>query len=118
MERLRRKQGDWPDDSFISIASADVQGPPLEGRSLACPGPCCSRPGSPGVEFARTVWWYRPRIYGKVRNLMETIADLHLHSRFSIATGKEADLEHLDLWGRYKGVQVVGTGDCTHPEWL
>ncbi|MBW1990847.1 MAG: UvrD-helicase domain-containing protein [Deltaproteobacteria bacterium] len=25
---------------------------------------------------------------------------------------------HLDLWGRYKGVQVVGTGDCTHPGWL
>jgi DNA helicase-2/ATP-dependent DNA helicase PcrA len=49
---------------------------------------------------------------------MEVIADLHLHSRFSIATGKTADLEHLDLWGRYKGVQVVGTGDCTHPEWL
>ena len=49
---------------------------------------------------------------------METIADLHLHSRYSIATGKEADLEHLDLWGRYKGVQVMGTGDCTHPEWL
>ena len=49
---------------------------------------------------------------------METIADLHLHSRYSIATGKEADLEHLDLWGRYKGLQVIGTGDCTHPEWL
>lgn len=49
---------------------------------------------------------------------METVADLHIHSRYSIATGKQADLEHLDLWGRYKGVQVVGTGDCTHPEWL
>ncbi|MFZ5450573.1 MAG: UvrD-helicase domain-containing protein [Thermodesulfobacteriota bacterium] len=49
---------------------------------------------------------------------MEVIADLHIHSRFSMATGKEADLPHLDLWGRYKGVQVVGTGDCTHPEWL
>jgi DNA helicase-2/ATP-dependent DNA helicase PcrA len=49
---------------------------------------------------------------------MEVIADLHIHSRFSIATGRDADLEHLDLWGRYKGVQVVGTGDCTHPEWL
>jgi DNA helicase-2/ATP-dependent DNA helicase PcrA len=49
---------------------------------------------------------------------MEIVADLHLHSHFSIATGREADLEHLDLWGRYKGVQVVGTGDCTHPEWL
>jgi DNA helicase-2/ATP-dependent DNA helicase PcrA len=49
---------------------------------------------------------------------MEVIADLHIHSHFSIATGREADLEHLDLWGRYKGVQVVGTGDCTHPRWL
>ncbi len=49
---------------------------------------------------------------------MEIIADLHIHSRFSIATGQEADLEHLDLWGRYKGVQMVGTGDCTHPGWL
>ncbi len=49
---------------------------------------------------------------------MEVIADLHLHSHYSIATGREADLEHLDLWGRYKGVRVVGTGDCTHPEWL
>jgi DNA helicase II / ATP-dependent DNA helicase PcrA len=49
---------------------------------------------------------------------MEVIADLHLHSHYSIATGRQADLEHLDLWGRYKGLQVVGTGDCTHPEWL
>jgi DNA helicase-2/ATP-dependent DNA helicase PcrA len=49
---------------------------------------------------------------------MEVIADLHIHSHFSIATGRDADLEHLDLWGRYKGLQVVGTGDCTHPQWL
>jgi DNA helicase-2/ATP-dependent DNA helicase PcrA len=49
---------------------------------------------------------------------MEVIADLHIHSHFSIATGREADLPHLDLWGRYKGLQVVGTGDCTHPQWL
>ncbi|MCL6621246.1 MAG: UvrD-helicase domain-containing protein [Syntrophobacterales bacterium] len=49
---------------------------------------------------------------------METVADLHLHSRYSVATGRQADLPHLDLWGRYKGVTVVGTGDCTHPRWL
>lgn len=49
---------------------------------------------------------------------MEIVADLHLHSRYSVATGRQADLPHLDLWGRYKGVQVVGTGDCTHPHWL
>ncbi|MBM4273733.1 MAG: AAA family ATPase [Deltaproteobacteria bacterium] len=49
---------------------------------------------------------------------MEVIADLHIHSHYSIATGREANLEHLDLWARYKGVQVVGAGDCTHPGWL
>jgi DNA helicase-2/ATP-dependent DNA helicase PcrA len=49
---------------------------------------------------------------------MEVLADLHIHSHFSIATSRDADLEHLDLWGRYKGLEVVGTGDCTHPRWL
>jgi DNA helicase-2/ATP-dependent DNA helicase PcrA len=49
---------------------------------------------------------------------MEIIADFHVHSLHSIATGQNANLEHLDLWGRYKGLAVVGTGDCTHPEWL
>ena len=49
---------------------------------------------------------------------MEIVADFHVHSRYSIATAKTSDLEHLDLWGRYKGLTVVGTGDCTHPEWL
>jgi len=41
---------------------------------------------------------------------METVADFHVHSLHSIATGRNANLEHLDLWGRYKGLAVVGTG--------
>ncbi len=45
------------------------------------------------------------------------IADLHIHSRFSRATSRELDLPHLDLWARRKGIQVVGTGDFTHPAW-
>jgi DNA helicase-2/ATP-dependent DNA helicase PcrA len=49
---------------------------------------------------------------------MEIVADFHVHSLHSIATGGNANLEHLDLWGRYKGLTVVGTGDCTHPGWL
>ena len=24
---------------------------------------------------------------------------------------------HLDLWARRKGIQVIGTGDFTHPAW-
>jgi len=49
---------------------------------------------------------------------MEFIADLHIHSHFSRATGKQLNLENLDLWGGYKGITVLGTGDCTHPGWL
>jgi DNA helicase II / ATP-dependent DNA helicase PcrA len=48
---------------------------------------------------------------------MKYIADLHIHSHFSIATSKELVPEHLDLWGRIKGITVVGTGDFTHPGW-
>jgi DNA helicase-2/ATP-dependent DNA helicase PcrA len=49
---------------------------------------------------------------------METIADLHIHSHFSRATGKLLNLENLDLWSYYKGLSLLGTGDCTHPGWL
>ncbi|MBN1766338.1 MAG: UvrD-helicase domain-containing protein [Sedimentisphaerales bacterium] len=49
---------------------------------------------------------------------MEFIADFHIHSHFSIATSRELDPEHLDYWGRIKGIKVVGTGDFTHPGWL
>jgi DNA helicase-2/ATP-dependent DNA helicase PcrA len=45
-------------------------------------------------------------------------ADLHIHSRFSRATGRDADLEHMAIWARKKGVAVLGTGDFTHPEWF
>ncbi len=45
------------------------------------------------------------------------IADLHIHSRFSRATSRDLDLPHLDLWAGRKGIQVVGTGDFTHPAW-
>ena len=45
------------------------------------------------------------------------IADLHIHSRFSRATSRDGDPEHLDLWARRKGIHIVGTGDFTHPAW-
>ena len=44
-------------------------------------------------------------------------ADLHIHSRFSRATSRDCDLPHLDWWARRKGIQLVGTGDFTHPAW-
>ena len=45
------------------------------------------------------------------------IADLHIHSRYSRATSKDCTPEYLDLWARRKGIQIVGTGDFTHPAW-
>lgn len=44
-------------------------------------------------------------------------ADLHLHSRFSIATSKNCCPELFDLWARKKGISVLGTADALHPEW-
>lgn len=45
------------------------------------------------------------------------IADLHIHSRYSRATSRDCTPEYLDLWARRKGIQIVGTGDFTHPAW-
>lgn len=45
------------------------------------------------------------------------IADLHIHSRYSRATSRDCDAAHLDWWARRKGIQLLGTGDFTHPAW-
>jgi PHP family Zn ribbon phosphoesterase len=44
-------------------------------------------------------------------------ADLHVHSKLSRATSRDCDLEHLAQWARRKGIEVVATGDFTHPGW-
>ena len=46
------------------------------------------------------------------------IADLHIHSRFSRATSKALNPRLLAAWARVKGIDVIGTGDFTHPEWV
>ncbi|MBG0776100.1 MAG: UvrD-helicase domain-containing protein [Desulfovibrionaceae bacterium] len=45
-------------------------------------------------------------------------ADLHIHSRFSRATSKDLTTRQLTAWARAKGIDVLGTGDFTHPAWL
>ncbi|MDR1658608.1 MAG: UvrD-helicase domain-containing protein [Deltaproteobacteria bacterium] len=45
-------------------------------------------------------------------------ADLHIHSRYSRATSKSLTPENLHLWGAFKGLDLLGTGDMTHPGWL
>ncbi len=49
---------------------------------------------------------------------MKFIADLHIHSKYSRATAKNLDLEHVYLWAQYKGIHIVGTGDFVHPKWF
>ncbi|MFA5947198.1 MAG: endonuclease Q family protein [Patescibacteria group bacterium] len=49
---------------------------------------------------------------------MRIIADLHVHSRFSRACSKDLTLENNALWCEKKGVNVLGTGDFTHPLWF
>ena len=44
-------------------------------------------------------------------------ADLHVHSKYSRATSRDLDLEHLAAWAARKGITVVATGDFTHPAW-
>lgn len=49
--------------------------------------------------------------------ILKQIADLHIHSRYSMATSKDGTPEMLDLWARKKGITLLGTGDMTHPLW-
>ncbi|HSX27903.1 MAG TPA: endonuclease Q family protein [Candidatus Saccharimonadales bacterium] len=49
---------------------------------------------------------------------MELIVDLHIHSHYSRATSKNSDIEGLYRWGKIKGINIIGTGDFTHPEWF
>ncbi len=49
---------------------------------------------------------------------MHVNADLHIHSKYSMATSSKMDLPTLASESRKKGIQLVATGDCLHPAWL
>jgi len=49
---------------------------------------------------------------------MRFIADLHIHSRYSRATSRDMELETLAMWGKKKGITLLGTGDFTHPTYF
>ena len=49
---------------------------------------------------------------------MRFVADLHVHSRHARATSRNLNLENLEKYARIKGVDLLGTGDFTHPEWI
>ncbi len=49
---------------------------------------------------------------------MKIFADLQIHSRFSRATSPSITIQNLEKYARIKGVNLLGTGDFTHPKWL
>ncbi len=49
---------------------------------------------------------------------MRVIADLEIHSRFARAVSKDMNLANLEAWGTKKGIELIGTGDVTHPTWF
>jgi uncharacterized protein (TIGR00375 family) len=48
---------------------------------------------------------------------MKLIVDLHIHSKYAQACSKDLTLSNLEKWAKIKGIDVLGTGDFTHPEW-
>ncbi len=49
---------------------------------------------------------------------MRVIADLHIHSRYSRATSERMSVKEIARFAKIKGLNLVGTGDFTHPRWL
>ena len=49
---------------------------------------------------------------------MRIIADLHIHSKFSRATSSNMEIPEIAHYARLKGLNLVGTGDFTHPNWM
>ncbi|MBI3190514.1 hypothetical protein HYZ41_02305 [archaeon] len=46
------------------------------------------------------------------------IADLHSHSKYSRATSGSMNIEEITRYAKMKGLDILGTGDFTHPIWL
>lgn len=49
---------------------------------------------------------------------MRIISDIHIHSKYSRACSPDLIPANLDKWAKIKGVNLLGTGDFTHPVWL
>jgi len=49
---------------------------------------------------------------------MEFVADLHVHSRYSMATSRDMDIPAMAQSAKRKGIDLLGTGDFTHPAYF
>jgi len=46
------------------------------------------------------------------------VADLHLHSKYSRAVSRDMELATMAHYASKKGINILTTGDWTHPLWL
>lgn len=50
--------------------------------------------------------------------MIDIIADLHLHSKYSRAVSPQMTLSVMAQYGEQKGIELLATGDFTHPLWF
>jgi uncharacterized protein (TIGR00375 family) len=50
--------------------------------------------------------------------MMRVVGDFHIHSRYAMACSRDINIESLGAAAEIKGVNVLGTGDFTHPDWF
>ena len=58
------------------------------------------------------------RRYSIMFAFMKIIADFHIHSKYSRATSREMEVTTLAHWAEKKGINLLGTGDFTHPQYF
>lgn len=49
---------------------------------------------------------------------MQLVSDLHLHSKYSRAVSPQMTLPVMATYGKQKGIDLLTTGDWTHPVWF
>lgn len=49
---------------------------------------------------------------------MKVVADLEIHSKYARAVSSQMVIPTIAAWADKKGIDLVGTGDFTHPLWL
>ena len=57
-------------------------------------------------------------MWSVVRSSMKITADLHIHSKYSRATSKDMEVRTLARYAEMKGINLLGTGDFTHPQYF
>ena len=50
--------------------------------------------------------------------MIQQILDLHIHSKYSRACSRDLDLPNISQACKIRGIDIVATGDFTHPKWF